>query len=200
MIDFSYKKENDCISISIRTDTTEIGTLFRITACLYALKMDIISGEILTITENGKEYTLDTFLIRSEDENADSAFQLGVLMDTVFSKHEDMESLLSSYEITEPPLDIFFKENPEFIFTDDPESDSTCFYLESGTGRGLLYHITKVLMNNEVNVLAGNIETDSTEGRARDTFYLKDKEGKPFGSSPLVDKLRKEILKPKESS
>jgi UTP:GlnB (protein PII) uridylyltransferase len=196
MIDFSYRKENDLISIGIKTDATEVGTLFRITTCLYALKMDIISGEILTIEENGKDYTLDSFLIRSEEENSNSAFQLGVLMDSVFSKQEDIAKLLENYNLTEPPLDRFFKEKPEFIFTDDPESGTTCFYLESGSGRGLLYHITRILMNNNVNVISGKIETDGLLGRAKDTFYLKDANGKPFGSTHLVEKLRTEILRP----
>lgn len=199
MIDFSYKKENDNISIGIKTDSTEVGTLFRITTCLYALKMDIISGEILTIEENGKYYTLDTFLIHSEDENANAAFQLGVLMDSVFSTQEDIAKLLENYHLTEPPVELFFKENPEFIFTDDEESGTTCFYLESGSGRGLLYHITRILMNNHVDVIAGKIETDSLLGRAKDTFYLKDRNGKPFGNSELVEKLRREILKPVKS-
>lgn len=199
MIDFSYKKDNDLISIGIKTDTTEVGTLFRITTCLYALKMDIISGEIQTIEENGKYYTLDTFLIRSEDENASSAFQLGVLMDSVFSKQEDIAKLLENFHLTEPPLDMFFRENPEFIFTDDEDSGTTCFYLESGSGRGLLYHITRILMNNHIDVIAGKIETDDLLGRAKDTFYLKDEHGKPFGNLELVEKLRKEILKPANS-
>lgn len=197
MIDFSYKKENDCISITIRTDATEVGTLFRITACLYALKMDIIEGEILTIQDGGKQFSQDTFLIRSEDENSQSHFQLGVLMDTVFSKHEDIMQLLERYNLQEPATEVFFRESPEFIFTDDLDSGTTCFYLESGAGRGLLYHITRILMQNGINILSGKIETDLESGRAHDTFYLLDSAGQPFGTTPLVAKLRSEILKSK---
>jgi UTP:GlnB (protein PII) uridylyltransferase len=196
MIDFSYKKQNDLISLLIKTDSTEVGTLYRITACLYALKLDIISGEIQTIEENGKHYTLDSFLIQSEDENTQAAFQLGVLMDMVFSKQEDINKLLESFHLVEPPTEVFFRENPEFIFTDDPESKSTCFYLESGSGRGLLYHITRILMKHGVDIQAGKIETDTELGRAKDTFYLRDNQGKSFGNTPLVETLRKEILRP----
>lgn len=200
MIDFTYKKEGDLVALSIRTEATEVGTLYRIIACLYALKMDIISGEIATIEENGKLFTLDHFRVQSEDENQDPAFQLGVLMDTVFTRFDDVDILLKEYNPGEPSPEQFFRENFEFIFTDDPETRTTCFYMESDSGRGLLYHITRVLMKNGINILSAKIETDPETSRARDSFYLVDKNNNPLEpNGNLTEKIKREIYPNTES-
>jgi UTP:GlnB (protein PII) uridylyltransferase len=194
MIDFSYKKDADLIELSIRTDATKIGTLFRIVACLFVLKMDILSGEVQTIEEGGILYTLDNFTVRSLDENADSAFQLGVLMDTAFSKYEDATKLLEEYNLGEPDPKLFFKDNFEFIFTDDPETNTTCFYMESKNARGLLYHITRILMKNQINIISAKVETNSESNLAMDRFYIRDSENRPVSQNrELIEKIKREI-------
>lgn len=194
MIDFSYKKEEENIHLSIRTDSTKVGTLFRIIACLYALKMDILSGEVQTIEENGQMFTLDHFTVRSYHENSDSAFQLGVLMDTAFSKYEDASRILEEYNLGEPDSKLFFKDNFEFIFTDDPDSHTTCFYMESKNARGLLYHITRILMKNNINIISAKVETDPVSNLAMDRFYIRDSENRPVSQNQeLIDKIKREI-------
>jgi len=201
MVDFSYKKEGNLISLTIRTDSTEIGTLFRIIACLYVLKMDILSGEVQTLEENGKSYTYDRFLVKSLSPENDSAFELGVLMDSLFTRYEDIHKILKSYDLRDPDPQIFFEGNFEFIFMDDPQTSTTCFYMESRNARGLLYHVTRILMKNKIDIVSAKIETDSVANLAMDRFYIRDENGQPLSRNPeLIETIKTEILKKTEKS
>lgn len=66
MIDFHYKTLDDEILVTLKTDVTEIGTFHRMASVIFLLGWDIISGEILTVTENGIEYAIDTLRLKSE--------------------------------------------------------------------------------------------------------------------------------------
>jgi len=197
MIDFQYKREKENILISLKTDSTQYGTFHRIATVIYALKLDIVSGELATVTEKGIPYSQDSFLLKTEDTDAShAAFQLGVMMDSLFSQNAKFEEVLEKLQIPEPPVATFFKENPEFIFTDLSDKKQTCFYLETSAGRGLLYFISRVLMNFQINILSATIETDPKTGRAKDSFYLTDKQGKMFASTDLAQKIREAIMAP----
>lgn len=194
MVDFSYKKDGDFITLTIRTDSTEIGTLFRIVACLYALKMDIIEGEVQTI-QLSELQTMDKFLVQSTDNTIDPTFQLGVLMDSIFTKYEDIDKVLENYNLGDPDPSHFFDGNFEFIFTEDPNTKTTCFYMESKNGRGLLYHITRVLMKNRIDIWSAKIETDFERNIAMDRFYIRQENGEVL-TEEMIEHLKKEILKP----
>lgn len=197
MIEFQYKKENDNILISLKTDTTQVGTFHRIATIIYALKLDIVSGELKTIQEKGTEYTVDSFILTTEGgDSTQAAFQLGMMMDSIFSKNAKFEEILEKLQIQEPAIGTFFRENPEFIFSDLPERHQTCLYLESSSGRGLLYYVSRILMLNGINIQSATIETDAKTGRAKDSFYCTDAQGKMFAGSLLSEKIRREILAP----
>ncbi|MCZ8154700.1 MAG: hypothetical protein O9264_01165 [Leptospira sp.] len=201
MLEFQYKREKDNILISLKTDSTQFGTFHRIATIIYALKLDILSGELGTVEEEGVRFTVDSFLLQTEDNNVTQAsFQLGVMMDSLFSKNAKFEEILSKLQIQEPAVSTFFKENPEFIFSDISEKGETCLYLESSAGRGLLYYVSRILMENEININSAIIETDPKTGRAKDSFYLTTKEGAMFASTALAEKIRNQILAPIQSS
>ncbi|TGN20376.1 hypothetical protein [Leptospira idonii] len=197
MIQFQYKREKNNILISLKTDSTQFGTFHRIATIIYALKLDILSGELGTVEEDGVQYTVDSFILQADENNAtQAAFQLGVMMDSLFSQNAKFEEVLSKLQIQEPAVATFFKESPEFIFTDLPEKGQTCLYLESSAGRGLLYYVSRILMENQVNILTATIETDPKSGRAKDSFYLTSADGAMFASTSLAEKIRGEILAP----
>jgi len=201
LLEFQYKREKNNILISLKTDTTQFGTFHRIATIIYALKLDILSGELGTMEENGNKYTVDSFLLQADENNlSQAAFQLGVMMDSLFSKNAKFEEVLSKLQIQEPAVATFFKENPEFIFTDLIEKGETCLYLESSSGRGLLYYVSRILMENKIDIVSATIETDPKTGRAKDSFYLKTEEGAMFASSPLAEKIRNQILAPIKST
>ncbi len=197
MLEFQYKREKSNILISLKTDSTQFGTFHRIATIIYALKLDILSGELGTVFENGHHYTVDSFLLQADENNlSNAAFQLGVMMDSLFSKNAKFEEILSKLQIQEPAVATFFKESPEFIFTDLSEKGETCLYLESSSGRGLLYYVSRILMENKIDIISATIETDPKSGRAKDSFYLKTSDGLMFASSPLAEKIRNQILAP----
>lgn len=197
MLEFQYKREKNNILISLKTDSTQFGTFHRIATIIYALKLDILSGELGTMKENGSEYTVDSFILQADENNlTQAAFQLGVMMDSLFSKNAKFEEILSKLQIQEPAVATFFKENPEFIFTDLTEKGETCLYLESSSGRGLLYYVSRILMENKIDIVSATIETDPKTGRAKDSFYLRTADGQMFASSPLAEKIRDQILAP----
>jgi UTP:GlnB (protein PII) uridylyltransferase len=197
LLEFQYKREKSNILISLKTDSTQFGTFHRIATIIYALKLDILSGELGTVIENGNSFTVDSFILQADESTVtQAAFQLGVMMDSLFSKNEKFEEILSNLQIQEPAIGTFFKENPEFIFTDLLEKGETCLYLESSAGRGLLYYVSRILMDNSINIISATIETDPKTGRAKDSFYLTNSEGAMFGSSPLAEKIRDQILAP----
>lgn len=201
LIEFQYKREKDNILISLKTDSTQIGTFHRIATIIYALKLDILSGELSTAHENGIEYTIDSFILQAEGQDmTKAAFQLGMMMDSLFSKNTKFEEILEKLQIQEPAIGTFFRENPEFIFSDLPDKHQTCLYLESSAGRGLLYYVSRILMQNHVNILSATIETDAKTGRAKDSFYLTNEQGQPFASTDLALKIRNEILAPIQSN
>jgi UTP:GlnB (protein PII) uridylyltransferase len=200
LLEFQYKREKNNILISLKTDSTQFGTFHRIATIIYALKLDILSGELGTIEENGNKFTVDSFILQADESNlTQAAFQLGVMMDSLFSKNAKFEEILAKLQIQEPAIATFFKENPEFIFTDLTDKGETCLYLESSAGRGLLYYVSRILMENKIDIVSATIETDPKNGRAKDSFYLKNPDGAMFASSPLAEKIRNQILAPIKS-
>lgn len=197
MIDFQYKTLDDEILVTLKTDVTEIGTFHRMASIIFLLGWDIISGEILTVNQNGVDYAIDTLRLKSETNQATKkAVEIGLMMDTIFSKRKGLEELFQAHEYRPPIIKNFFRERAELIFQDEPTKNQTCFYIEADSGRGLLYHVTKVLLENRINIISGMIDTDKITQRARDTFYLVDHEGKMFGGTTKAEEIRTQILKP----
>jgi UTP:GlnB (protein PII) uridylyltransferase len=197
MIDFNYSTHGEEIILTLKTDVTEIGTFHRMAKVIYILGWDIISGDIRTISEHGTDFALDILKIRSDGRNShDKAVEIGYLMDAIFSRKQDIQILLKDYKYKPVEPRNFFREKAELIFEDDINKNATVFYIEADSGRGLLYHITKVLLDYKINIISGIIDTDPITERARDTFYLLDSEGKLFGDKEIVNKIREDILKP----
>lgn len=197
MIDFQYKTLDGEILVTLKTDITEMGTFHRMATVIYLLGWDIISGEILTISEGGVDYAIDTLRLRADSiQGNNKAIEIGLMMDAIFSKRKGLEELFQNHESKTPIVKNFFRERAELIFQDEPANNQTCFYIEADSGRGLLYHVTKVLFENKINILSGKIDTDKITQRANDTFYLVDHEGKMFGSTKKAEEIRNQILKP----
>jgi UTP:GlnB (protein PII) uridylyltransferase len=197
MIDFQYKTLDDEILVTLKTDVTEIGTFHRMASVIYRLGWDIVSGEIKTTNEKGINFAVDTFRMKSETKLiSKKAIEIGLMMDAIFSKHKEVEELFQNHEFNPPVVKNFFRERAELIFQDEPSINQTCFYIEADSGRGLLYHVTKVLLENKINIITGIIDTDKLTQRAKDTFYLVDHEGKMFGNTTKAEEIRNQILKP----
>lgn len=195
MLEFQYKElRSSTYRVTLKTDLTEPGTLHKMVKAMFFLGWVIVSGKITTIREEGKDYSIDEFILTSDEaESARKASKLGVLMSSVFSEQSELDSMIEESNLVEPKIFESLGKDSELVFSDVADGKSTCFYLESRDRRGLLYFVTKVLFENSVSIVEGELLTDESSGRAKDTFYLVDSEGKGFANTELADRLIKSL-------
>ena len=195
-MEISYKLENDLISLRIKSDQAKLGTFHRIVSVLYFLGLDIIHGEIHTIQDESRQSIDDLFVIKKSKDIGLPELQknLALLLDSALSFKESLSEWSNRYSIEDPEIKTFFEDKPEFIFIDDPETKTTCFYMEAFPKKGLLFHISRVFLEKQVDIVKAKIETDTLSNRAKDSFYLLNKEGSQFAKSKLANELLESIL------
>lgn len=196
MIDFNFNIQGDEIIITLKTEITEIGTFHKMVAVIYSMDWDIISGDIRTLEEQGKKYSLDMLKLKKEGKKKHvNPAELGLLMDTVFTNKGDLSEIYKSIKSKKLEPIKYFKSRSELIFEDNLQKQSTVFYIEAENGKGLLYYLTKVLMEYKIDIKDAVIETDPETQIAKDTFYLTDSNGNLFGKLPIAEEIRSKILK-----
>jgi len=186
MIQFSWTQlAPDKFRIEIKTPTVRIGTLHRLTAAIYVQGLDIESGDVYTIEEAGEFFSQDSFVIRVAEASKSSGglteatTRLGTLMETLLRGDSDPDDLLKQNKVQPPDTIKFFENPPEILFQDIPARKRTQFYIETSGRRGLLYHLTRILYRENINILQATIRT-RPNGMAEDTFYLQYEDG-PLG-------------------
>lgn len=181
MIHFAWSVIDDHrFQIQVRTPVTRVGTLHRLTAAIYVLGMDVISGNVLTEadSESGDLVSLDNFVLRSANPDRvhfplhDLTTKLGVLMETVLQKDLEPASILSEHKVEAPNPAQLFGEEHSIRFEQAPDGRMTRMFVESPDRPGLLYHITQVLARENVNVWSAVILTND-RGTTEDSFYLQ---------------------------
>ena len=177
MISFSWAAEQDQrFTIHIKTPVTRVGTFHRLTAAIYVLGFDIVSGDINTVEEEDGLYSNDTILIQSVDKRKNNggviAEQLGILMESLLRDDQDTESLLRERGVSPPAPRQFFELEPEIVFEDKPDRRMTEFYLETPGQTGLLFHLTRILFKERIDIVGATINTNDM-GMSEDMFYLK---------------------------
>lgn len=176
MISFSWTALSENIfEIRIKTPVTRIGTLYRLTAAIYILGLDIISGSVDTAYENGEEFTDDTFLLRPAAEGeTDFAFfsaRVGVLMETLIRNEKDPDDLLRERQIEPPNINFLFDAQPMIQFRDLPEGNLTEFSITSLNRTGLLFHLTRIFAEEEISIIRGTIKSE--QDTAKDRFFVQ---------------------------
>ena len=182
MMNFSWQQlENGHIKITVKTPVVKIGTLHRLTSAIFAMELDIVSGEVNTVQDGDEIYSNDEFILRpvvSLRNNAEISARLGMLMETMLHENENPDVVLEAEEVSPPERLQFFDAAPELVFETDEESNSTHFYIEATNRTGLLFHLTRLLSRLGVNILKASIYTND-ENQIQDTFFLQ-YEGKPL--------------------
>ncbi len=176
MISFSWTALSEHIfEIRIKTPVTRVGTLYRLTAAIYVLGLDIVSGTVDTADEHGEEYADDTFLLRpSSDGETSFAYysaRVGVLMETLIRNEKDPDDLLRERNINPPDIRFLFEALPEITFRDIPDRKVTEFNITSQNRTGLLFHITRIFAEEGISILRGTIKSE--EDTAKDRFFLQ---------------------------
>ncbi|MCR9140807.1 MAG: hypothetical protein NXI24_00945 [bacterium] len=181
MIRFAWSVIDDHrFQIQVRTPVTRIGTLHRLTAAIYVLGMDVVSGNVLTEpdSESGELYSHDNFVLRiAEPDNFhfpmhEVTTRLGVLMETVLQKDLEPSSLLTEHKVAPPDREQLFADSCSIRFQQAADGSMTQMFVESPDRTGLLYHITQVLARENVNVWSAVILTND-RGTTEDSFYLQ---------------------------
>jgi UTP:GlnB (protein PII) uridylyltransferase len=197
MIEFNYNTQGDEIILTLKTGITEIGTFHKMVAVIYSLDWDIVSGDIRTLEESGKKISFDILRLKKDEKKITHiTSELGLLMDTVFNSKGTISEIVNSLDIKRVDSKKFFKNRCELIFEDDPVKNYTICYIEAENAKGLLYYVTKVLMEYNIDILNAKIETDPNRQVAMDTFYVTDQNGQMFGNLPVAKEIREQILKP----
>lgn len=176
MISFSWTALSErFFEIRIKTPVTRVGTLHRLTAAIYVLGLDIISGTVDTIQEGGEEYTDDVFLLQpsleGESNFAYYSARVGVLMETLLRNEKDPDDLLRERHIQPPDFAFLFADAPEITFENIEGKDITAFHLTSLNRTGLLFHLTRLFAEEGVSILRGTIKSEGE--LAKDRFFLQ---------------------------
>ena len=183
MINFSWTPVGpEQTLLEIRTPMVRVGTLYRLAAAIYCLDLDIYSGDVDTIEEEGETYSQDRFFLRpvegKERDSTEIYHSLGVLMETLMSDRIDPEKLLQQHNRSIPDPCYFMEETPELVFDTDPERQETRFYIETSGRTGLLIHLSRLFYLSDINIVTATIRTNNA-GRAQDQFHLQ-YNGKPL--------------------
>jgi UTP:GlnB (protein PII) uridylyltransferase len=176
MIHFSWTNNEDgTYTFDLITNAIQVGTLHRITAAIYTLNLDIISGDVMT--ENSEEgiRSKDSFIVRptlmAESETADIPGRLGVLMEMLLARNITTEEFLIRYG-TPPPQPLhFFDLRPEIVIQQHPEEGLTEFFIEAPDRRGFLFNLTRILASFGIDIQKATIRT-APNGVAQDIFYI----------------------------
>lgn len=198
MISFSWTQITEEQSlVEIKSSRTGPGTLYRLACCIYALGLDIESGEVNTIEENGQLLASDRFFLRPDgmmgDKKrpiAESQVQLGTLMEMMLSDEIKPDDLLRQYNINPPAIISFFDVSPEMVF-ETTEKNETEFYIETIGRPGLLLNVTRIFQQENINIVTASIRT-TRSGIAQDLFHLQH-EGNSLDAA-ICERLQGKIL------
>ncbi len=167
--------------VQIQTPAVREGTLHRLTAAIFVSGLDIESGEILTVTEDGELYSADEFVLRynGPPQNALEviARDLGLLMETLLDTATDVPAIFAARGVMPPDTLKYFEIAPDILFEDG--ENETRFYIEAENRTGLLFNLTALLVREDVNIVSGTIKTHPS-GRAEDNLFLQYR-GAPLG-------------------
>jgi UTP:GlnB (protein PII) uridylyltransferase len=178
--------------VQIQTPAIREGTLYRLTAAIYVSGLDIESGEILTVQDDGELYSADEFVLRYagpvEEAAGVIARDLGLLMETMLDSETDVAGIFSDRGVTPPDTLKYFDVPPEVLFENN--EDETRFYIETENRTGLLHNLAALLARENINIVSGTIQT-LPSGRAEDNLYLQYQGGplSPVQSQRIADSI-----------
>ncbi len=194
MISFSWTQlSGNLVELEIKTPVVRTGTLYRLTAAIYVLGLDIVEGDVDTLEEEGILYSQDRFLLQLADPQnrhdknlQEHSSKLGILMETMLVQNRDPDEIFVEQGVIPPTRNFFFESPPEILFQDHRESNETQFYIETVNRTGLLFQLTRLLYREEINIVRATIRT-TPFGTAEDTFYLQ------YGDSVLGQLLSRHL-------
>ncbi|MCB1324756.1 MAG: hypothetical protein H7A21_11210 [Spirochaetales bacterium] len=178
MIQFQWERISDDRSrISVRTPVTAVGTLHKLATAMYVLGLDIVSGNVLSERIEGEEISQDNFVLHVPGQSGpislnESLARLGQLMETLLQRDFSADRLLQDYNVEAPAPERLFEIAPRIRLEAVPGGHMSRLDLIAADRRGLVYHLTRVIAELDINITSAVILTTSN-GMAEDTFYLQ---------------------------
>lgn len=163
--------------LELRTTAVKEGTLYRLAGAIYSLGLDIYSGDIDTVAEEGEVFSSDRFVLRtmvdgSARKLSEIGLKLGMLMEAVLSDEQDADELIRASGKTVPSIEDLLGSGVEVVFDSVPDRSETTMYLEAPDRPGLLFTVSRLLYRYEVNIVAATLRS-TFGGHARDLFHLQ---------------------------
>jgi len=175
-MNFSWTRLADGnIRIHIKTPVVEIGTLYRLTAAIFTMGLDIVSGDIKTFIKDGESYSDDEFILRQSDQSiseGEISAKLGIMMEAILRDHTDPDEFMKVENIQPPRKLEFFDVEPVIVFQSDDKTNTTQFHIEAPNRTGLLFHLTRILARENIDIIKAAIRTEG-DYLAQDTFFLQ---------------------------
>ncbi|MCB1174600.1 MAG: hypothetical protein KDK39_13600 [Leptospiraceae bacterium] len=195
MIHFQWELLSDhrC-RIRVSTPRSVVGTLHRLTAAMYVLGLDVVSGNVRSEERDGVIHTEDDFVLestRTSDPHIsinESTARLGELMETVLSPEMNVNSLLERYHASYPHPGDLFRAAHKLEFLEPAPQNLTRLHIQAPDRRGLLLHITRMIAAMGINIMHAMILTTS-DGLADDSIDMQ------FQDAPLTKAHSDELVR-----
>ncbi len=157
-------------------------------------RLNILGAEIYTSQD---DLALDILHVETLDQRAVTDPQVWQRVETVLcdalvdARHVEQVPLPGRHPLRNQKFDVFVK--PPHIVINNSHSDThTILELQAQDGLGLLYRLTRVLYEQDVDIALAKISTEGN--RAIDVFYVTDADGQKIVEETALEAIRQALL------
>jgi len=170
------------------------GIFSLIAGALSHSRLNILGAEIYTSRD---DLALDILHVETLDQRAVTDPQVwqrveAVLRDALVDlRNIEKAPLQGGHPLRNQKLDVFAK--PPHIVVNNSHSDThTILELQAQDGLGLLYRLTRILYEQDVDIALAKISTEGN--RAIDVFYVTDADGRKIVDATVLETIRQSLL------
>jgi [protein-PII] uridylyltransferase len=170
------------------------GIFSLIAGALSRSRLNILGAEIYT-SQDG--LALDILHVETLAQGAVADLQVwqrveAVLRDALLdARHVEQVPLQGRHPLRTPKSDVFVKP-PHIVMTNSHSDTHTILELQAQDSLGLLYRLTRVLYEQDVDIALAKISTEGN--RAIDVFYVTDADGQKIVEEAALESIRQALL------
>lgn len=198
VVNWHNQPDRACNEVKVCT-WDRAGLFHKLAGCLSAAGLNILSAQIFTRSDG---IVLDTFYVHDARSGSLAGAEQrdefeSLIRRSLTGEELDFHALLARQKSPRPAYQAYTGERiPTRISFDNDSSDTrTVIEIETEDRIGLLYTISAVLTDLELDISAAKINTE--KGAALDSFYVRDSDGckvlRPERHQALERKLRQAI-------
>lgn len=170
------------------------GIFSLIAGALSHSRLNILGAEIYTSRD---DLALDILHVETLDQRAVTDPQVwqrveAVLRDALVDlRNIEKVPLQGRHPLRNQKLDVFVKP-PHIVINNNHSDTHTILELQAQDGLGLLYRLTRVLYEQDVDIALAKISTEGN--RAIDVFYVTDAGGRKIVDGTVLETIRQALL------